>query len=318
MVERVEIDALPDALGDQRIDRIVAIVASVPRSRASQLIETGAVRLDGVTVNKGSQRGVTGSTLVIELDRRDDRPQPDPGVEVDVVHADADVLVVDKPAGLVVHPGSGVIGSTLVNGLLARYPEIALVGDAQRPGIVHRLDRGTSGLLMVARTEPARIELGRQLAERTVERRYRTLVVGHVEAESGVIDAPLGRSPVDATRRAVVADGRPARTHYRVEARLAPIGPRGVPTTQLFCELETGRTHQIRAHLVAIGHPVVGDAVYGGAMTGTALDGLATRPFLHAEQLGFVHPRSGARLRFRSALPADLVAILAALDSPAV
>ncbi len=314
MVERVEVDSLPDALADQRIDRIVAIVADVTRRRASELIAAGAVTVDGATVAKGSLRVEVGSSLIVEVERIDTRPQPDPAVAVEVVHEDADVIVVDKPAGLVVHPGSGVVGSTLVNGLLDRFPEITDVGEEQRPGIVHRLDRGTSGLLMVARTEFSRRALSRQLAERSVERRYRALVLGHVEAESGVIDAPLGRSPHDATRRAVVADGRPARTRYRVEGRSTASGPGTTAVTRLVCELETGRTHQIRAHLTAIGHPVVGDLVYGGSMAGTAIESLATRPFLHAELLGFTHPRSGARLRFVSELPVDLQRVLASLD----
>ena len=314
MVERFEIDALPEALADQRIDRIVAIVADVTRSRASQLIAEGAVVLDGVTVEKGSLRGEAGAALTVELERVDDRPQPDDAIRFDVVHEDDLVVVVDKPAGLVVHPGSGVVGATLANGLLARFPEVANVGEVQRPGIVHRLDRGTSGLLMVARTESARQHLSRQLAARSVERRYRTLVLGHVDAESGVVDAPLGRSPHDATRRAVVADGRPARTHYQVESRLLTASPDPLAVTLLTCELETGRTHQIRAHLTAIGHPVVGDAIYGGSVAGTPLESIATRPFLHAETLGFEHPGSGEQLRFSSALPADLVAVLEALD----
>lgn len=313
MAERFEVDALPAALADQRIDRIVAIVADVTRSQASALIAEGAVLVDGAPAVKASQRVMADAVVTIELERVDDRPNPDSSVDFAVVHADESVIVVDKPAGLVVHPGSGVVDATLVNGLLARYPEIADVGEMQRPGIVHRLDRGTSGLLMVARRDDALRHLSNQLAARTVERRYRSLVLGHVEAEAGVVDAPLGRSPHDATRRAVVADGRPARTHYRVEARMPPYGAEGLTTTLLTCELETGRTHQIRAHLAAIGHPVVGDSVYGGSVADSGLEERAQRPFLHAETLGFEHPESGEWLRFTSALPADLVDLLAEL-----
>jgi len=210
------------------------------------------------------------------------------------------VLVVDKQAHLVVHPGSGVRGATLVNGLLAMVPEIESVGEPDRPGIVHRLDKGTSGLLMVARTDLAYESLVRQLAMRTVLRVYQSVVHGLVEAESGLIDAPLGRSPRDATRRAVVADGRPARTRYEVLDRLS-----GADCSVVACRLETGRTHQIRAHLSAIGHPVVGDDRYGGR----AVAGL-DRPFLHAAELGFEHPDSGELLQFASALPADLSSTL--------
>ena len=315
VVERFEIDALPEALADQRIDRIVAIVADVTRSQASRLIAAGAVQIDGEAVEKGSQRGELGAAVTIELEREDDRPQPDEGIHFGVVHVDDAVIVVDKPPGLVVHPGSGVRGATLVNGLLARFPELAGVGDVDRPGIVHRLDRGTSGLLMVARTEPARERLSAQLAERTVERRYRTVVLGHVESEGGVVDAPLGRSPNDATRRAVVAGGRPARTHYTVVARLPGEGVAGIACTLLTCTLETGRTHQIRAHLAAIGHPVLGDVVYGGSVGETSSVAPVSRPFLHAETLGFDHPVTGRRLRFTSELPDDLADLLAALES---
>jgi len=314
VVERYAIEELPEALAGQRIDRIVAIVADVTRSHASQLIAEGAVVIDGAVVERGSQRGEAGSALVIELERVDDRPKPDGDVAFDVIHEDDSIVVVDKPAGLVVHPGSGVTGATLANGLLARFPEIADVGEAQRPGIVHRLDRGTSGLLMVARNEAARRHLSRQLAERSVERRYRTLVLGHVEAEAGVVDAPLGRSPHDPTRRAVVADGRPARTRYQVESRMTAGGADELAVTLLTCELETGRTHQIRAHLTAIGHPVVGDTVYGGSVAGSPIATVASRPFLHAEVLGFEHPVTAERLRFSSMLPADLRAVLAALS----
>lgn len=313
MAERHEIDALPEALADQRVDRIVAIVADVTRNRASQLIAEGNVVVDGATVEKGSLRVEVGASLVVELERVDDSPQPDATVDLEVAYADDAVIVVEKPAGLVVHPGSGVTGSTLVNGLLARFGDLAGVGEPHRPGIVHRLDRGTSGLLMVARTESARRSLSGQLAARTVERRYRTLVLGHVEAEAGIVDAPLGRSPLDATRRAVVADGKPARTHYEVQERLPGRPPQLPATTVLTCRLETGRTHQIRAHLTAIGHPVVGDTVYGGSVDGTTIEHIAPRPFLHAEVLGFDHPVSGERCRFTSDLPADLIATLEAL-----
>ena len=221
-----------------------------------------------------------------------------------MVHADADVIVVDKPAGLVVHPGAGNEGGTLVNGLLHAFPELAAVGDPARPGIVHRLDRGTSGLLVVARTPAAYDALVGQLSRREVERRYAALVWGVPESGAGLVDAPVGRSPRDPTRMAVVAGGRDARTRY--EVRTAFERP---ASALLTCRLETGRTHQIRVHLAAIGHPVVGDATYGGARAALALD----RPFLHAEQLAFDHPTTGARLSFASALPADLEAVLATL-----
>ncbi|MDQ6838017.1 MAG: RluA family pseudouridine synthase, partial [Actinomycetota bacterium] len=242
----------------------------------------------------------------------------DTSVTVSVLHADDDVIVVDKPAGLVVHPGAGHARGTLVQGLVATYPDLAdLVArvegdDAVRPGIVHRLDRGTSGLLMVARNEVARRSLVSQLAARTVERRYRALVVGTVAADEGLIDAPLGRSTSDPTRRAVRADGREARTSYSVVSRFgSPLA-----ATLVQCRLETGRTHQIRVHLAAIGHPLIGDGRYGGltvagdaGVVGGSPDRHG-RPWLHAETLGFDHPGSGHRMTFHSPLPVDLVDVL--------
>jgi 23S rRNA pseudouridine1911/1915/1917 synthase len=228
---------------------------------------------------------------------------------VDVVYEDADVLVVDKPPGLVVHPGAGQSAGTLVNGLLARHPELAGVGEAHRPGIVHRLDRDTSGLLVVALTPTAYTTLVGALGDRRVERRYSALVWGVPEAPRGVIDAPIGRSPRQPTRQAVVAGGRPARTRYEVRARY------DLPAelALLRCRLETGRTHQIRVHLASIGHPVVGDRDYGGGRD--ALD--VPRPFLHAEHLAFEHPATGAPMAIDAPLPADLATVLTGLHETA-
>jgi 23S rRNA pseudouridine1911/1915/1917 synthase len=228
-----------------------------------------------------------------------------------VVYADDDVIVVDKPAGLVVHPGAGHERGTLVNGLLAEFPDLA--GDRvapDRPGIVHRLDKGTSGLLVVARSLVARESLILQLTDRRVDRGYATLAWGLVKADSGLIDAPLGRAGADPTRVAIRSGGKAARTRYRVERRYTS----PAAASLLDCRLETGRTHQIRVHLSAIGHPVVGDARYGSGQWPPGLPRLVTgRVWLHARQLAFHHPRTGQRLTFTSALPADLDAILAGL-----
>jgi 23S rRNA pseudouridine1911/1915/1917 synthase len=225
---------------------------------------------------------------------------PDAGVDVPLVHEDEHVLVVDKPAGLVVHPGAGQTSGTLVHGLLHRYPDLAEVGDPSRPGIVHRLDKGTSGLMLVARTTPALIDLSAQMKARTVERRYLALVLGEVAEGKGIVDAPVGRSTRHPTRMSVTTRGRPARTRYEVLERYTE----PVPATLLECRLETGRTHQIRVHLAAIEHPVVGDTRYG---RGQALP--MNRPFLHAHALEFDHPDDHTRRRFESLLPADLEAI---------
>jgi 23S rRNA pseudouridine1911/1915/1917 synthase len=234
-------------------------------------------------------------------------PGPDRSVEFTVVHVDDTVIVVDKPPGLVVHPGPGNADGTLVNGLLARYPELAGVGgDPVRPGIVHRLDAGSSGLLVVARTGRAADALVEQFADHSATRVYDAVVWGVPEAAHGVIDAPLGRSRRDPLRMAVVAEGRPARTDYRVVGAFR--SPAEV--ARLECRLETGRTHQIRVHLSSIGHPLVGDPVYGRRRPRLGLD----RPFLHAARLAFTHPETGERVEYESPLAPDLAAWLDAAE----
>ncbi|MFP5316940.1 MAG: RluA family pseudouridine synthase [Acidimicrobiia bacterium] len=290
---------VPESLAGERLDRAVALLCDVPRSEAAGLVAAGAVYLGGSPVTTRSRRVAAGQWLDVEVDATAPADlEPDPAVEVPVVDADGAVIVVDKPAGLVVHPGSGNATGTMVQGLLARYPELSGVGEPHRPGVVHRLDAGTSGLLVVARTPSAYRSLVDQLRDRTAERRYLTLVWGEVEADSGVVDAPIGRSSRDPTAMTVAASGRPARTGYTVLGRFtAPAA-----ATLLECRLETGRTHQIRVHLAAIGHPVVGDARYRGARASLPAD----RPFLHAHRLAFDHPDSGRRCRYESALPQDL------------
>jgi 23S rRNA pseudouridine1911/1915/1917 synthase len=233
-------------------------------------------------------------------------PGPEP-VEFVVRHADDDVIVVAKPSGLVVHPGAGHEHGTLVSGLLDRFPELESVGDRSRPGIVHRLDRETSGLLVVARSARAYDSLVEQLSSRTVERCYSALVWGVPTARRGIVDAPIGRSEARRTRMAVRSEGRPARTAYVVERTWH------TPVVALVeCRLETGRTHQIRVHLAAIGHPIVGDGAYRGVRDSLPL----RRPFLHAGVLAFDHPATGERMRFEEQLPADLVAVLDHLGDP--
>lgn len=302
MSESVE-ETVPAAFGGDRIDRFVAAVTGASRSAVKTFIADGQVSHNGRVVASPSQRVEVDDLVVVELPPPvDDRPRADPSVEFRVVIEDDDVIVVDKPAGLVVHPGAGQREATLVNGLLARFPELAGVGEEHRPGIVHRLDRGTSGLLMVARTEDAYHELVRQLAAHQPERIYQALTWGQPERDAGTIDAPIGRSTRHPTRMTVTPDGRPAVTHYSVLARHAE----PVPTALLECRLETGRTHQIRVHLRAIGHPVVGDREYDGGRPG--LD--PGRPFLHARVLRFDHPRTAERVEAEAALPADLTAVL--------
>jgi 23S rRNA pseudouridine1911/1915/1917 synthase len=303
--EREPID-VPQALDGERVDRAVALLTGWSRNDVQALLESGAVVVDGRAVNK-SYKLRTGQVVdLLGEPEPSEPPHPEPDVSVDVRFEDDDVVVVAKPAGLVVHPGAGHESGTLVHGLLARYPELATVGDPYRPGIVHRLDRDTSGLLVVARSARAYAALVEQLSDRTVGRRYVALVWGHMDSPRGLIDAPIGRSESRRTRMAVRDGGRPARTGYEVETEYD--APR---CSLLVCTLETGRTHQIRVHLGAVGHPVVGDATYGGRRQAIALE----RPFLHAAALAFDHPATGARLGFEEPLPPDLQAVLATLDA---
>ncbi|HZN15224.1 MAG TPA: RluA family pseudouridine synthase [Acidimicrobiales bacterium] len=291
---------IPEAVAGDRVDRVVALFTGLPRSEVADLVASGAIAVNGVIVTTRSRRVVAGETLDVTVPVVAEVVlEPDADVPFEVVHADDAVIVVDKPAGVVVHPGAGVRSATLVHGLLARFADIANHDwpDPDRPGIVHRLDKETSGLLMVARTPDVAAILVAQLQARTVDRRYLALVLGEVAHEAGIIDAPLGRSNRDRTRMTVAAGGREARTNYKVIERFTT----EPPSTLVECKLDTGRTHQIRVHLAAIGHAVAGDSRYRG---GRAF-GLR-RPFLHAYELGFDHPISGEPCAFESALPADL------------
>jgi 23S rRNA pseudouridine1911/1915/1917 synthase len=295
---------VPAALDGERVDRAVALLTGWPRSAVQALLEAGDVLVGGKRAPK-SQRLREGDVLELLAEPEPDTPPTaDPTVAITVRHADDDVLVLAKPAGVVVHPGAGHATGTLVNGLLARYPEIATVGDPMRPGIVHRLDRDTSGLLVVARSQRAYDALVAQLAAHEVDRRYVALVWGRLASPRGMIDAPVGRSQSRRTRMAVRDEGKPARTEYVVEEVFDEPA-----CSRLECRLETGRTHQIRVHLAAVGNPVVGDSTYGGPRPTIAL----TRPFLHAARLAFVHPVTGELLQFHEPLPEELDAVLAAL-----
>ncbi len=226
---------------------------------------------------------------------------------------DSDLVIVDKPAGLVVHPGAGNREGTLVQQLLELFPDISAAGpDGDRPGVVQRLDKGTSGLLVVARTPEARARLIAQLSARSATRRYLAVVHGELQADEGLVEAPLGRSPRARLKMAVVEGGREARTRYSTLAR----SPAPLPVSLVSCRLETGRTHQVRAHFAAIGHAVLGDERYSKpkqlAEARNVVPWLA-RPWLHATELGFVHPTTGEELRFTSEPPAELIEALAPL-----
>ncbi len=303
---------VPALLGGVRADRGVSMVANVSRAAAAQLIEQGRVLIDGQPVRRGRSTLRQGTTLTVRLPRGGPSGvAAEPSVGFGVVHADDAVVVVDKPAGLVVHPGAGHGTGTLVGGLLAQFPDLGeLVREGvcppDRPGIVHRLDKGTSGLLVVGRTADAFRALVAQLAERTMTRRYLALVAGEVAEDRGEVEAPIGRSARTPTKMAVSAGGKPARTSYTVVER-----HRGdAPVTLLEVSLESGRTHQIRVHMAAIGHPVIGDTRYG--TPGRRLP--SGRFFLHTFRLAFMHPVSAVAMEFTTPLPDELERYLEGLD----
>jgi len=297
---------VPESLAGERLDRAVSLLTGWSRAEVQHLVADEAVLVGGELVPK-SHRLVVGEIIeLLGAPSAPELPGPEP-VPIDVRHVDAAVVVVAKPAGLVVHPGPGHAHGTLVHGLLDRFPEIAAVGDPARPGIVHRLDRDTSGLMVVARSADAYTRLVGALAAREVDRRYLALVTGELASPRGVVDAPIGRSTRQRTRMAVRDAGRPARTGYEVRSSWPDAS-----VSLLECRLETGRTHQIRVHLAAIGHPVVADVAYGGRR----LPNGPERPFLHAYALGFTHPVDGRPLAFEDPLPGDLAAALDALGPP--
>lgn len=299
-------EVIPESLDGERLDRVVAFTLDISRNQAGNLIDEEKVLLGGEMVSTRSRKVNTGETLkVLHLSEENlGGPLPEKNIEIRVIYEDDDLLVVDKQAGLVVHPGAGNETGTLVNGLLGRWPDLANVGSLSRPGIVHRLDRGTSGILVVAKTQKAYDSLTTQFSDRSTGRRYLALVWGQLEAESGSVDAPIGRSKKDRVRMAVISSGKTARTNYEVDQRWSD-----PEVTLLKCKLETGRTHQIRVHLSAIGHPLVGDELYGGRRDGIEL----ARPFLHAAFLEFSHPVDGSRIAFESQLPDDLKQTLSSL-----
>ncbi len=292
---------VPESLAGERLDRAVAMLTGWTRSEVQALIEAGSVLVGGERVPKSRRLEHHDLIEVRAVPAAPGLPHADPSIPVVVRYEDSDIAVIAKPAGLVVHPGAGHPDATLVNGLLARYPEIATVGDPTRPGIVHRLDRDTSGLLVVARSAAAYDHLVAMMAAHEVERRYVALVWGTPASPRGVIDAPIGRSVRRPTRMAVREGGRGARTAYEVVAEY-----RDPDVSLLHCQLETGRTHQIRVHLQAINHPVVGDAAYGGSRATLSLD----RPFLHAGGLAFAHPVTGIPVRVEEELAPELAAVL--------
>jgi len=288
---------VPDGAGRPRADRYVADATGLSRTYVQKLIVGGHLTVDGRPLRAMTllEPGTELRLVVPPVVAPDIEAEP---IALDVVYEDADLLVVNKPAGLVVHPAPGHQSGTLVNALLARDTEYGGIAGVSRPGIVHRLDRDTSGLLMVAKTDLAQASLMAQLKGRRVKKTYVALVSGSVGASLGRIEAPIGRDPAHRTRMAVVPDGRPATTGYRVSERFDG-------WTLLELDLVTGRTHQIRVHLDAIGHPVAGDPVYGSTLSRRGPAGLG-RLFLHAWRLELSSPSDGRLIRVVAPLPDEL------------
>ncbi|WP_324011752.1 MULTISPECIES: RluA family pseudouridine synthase [unclassified Microbacterium] len=296
---------IPDGLEGTRVDAALAKMLGFSRTFAAEVAESGGVQVDGVTVGK-SDRVSAGSWLDVEWQPKEEpRVVPVEVPELGIVHQDDDIVVVDKPSGVAAHPSLGWEGPTVLGALLAAGVRVATTGAAERQGIVHRLDVGTSGLMVVAKTERAYTLLKRAFKERTVDKIYHAVVQGHPDPLTGTIDAPIGRHPSHSWKFAVTPDGKDSITHYEtIEA---------FPGASLLeIHLETGRTHQIRVHMAAHRHPCVGDPLYGADPTLSARLGL-TRQWLHAHELAFAHPGSGEWVQFTSEYPADLAHALAVL-----
>ena len=300
---------VPDGLDGERLDSALARMFGLSRAQAADLIGTGSVLIDGRPAAK-SDRVSGGEWLDVPLPpppRVSASPDPVPGLIVR--YEDADIVVVDKPVGVAAHPTPGWTGPTVLAGLQAAGYQVATSGAAERQGIVHRLDAGTTGVMVVAKSEHAYRVLKQAFRDRAVDKRYHALVQGHPDPLRGTIDAPIGRHPAGDGRFAVVADGRPAVTHYNtLEAFRA--------ASLLDVGLETGRTHQIRVHMAAVRHPCAGDRLYGADPVLARRLGLS-RQWLHAVSLSFAHPADGRRVEFTSPYPADLAAALATLRAEA-
>ena len=287
--------------GGERLDRFLAAQCpDLSRSRLQGLITGGNATVDGLPA-KPSQRVTTGQKARVRVPGPTQTQLEPQAIPLNVLHDDRDLLVIDKPAGLVVHPGAGHLDQTLVNALLAYSPALAGIGDRGRPGIVHRLDKNTSGLLVIAKNAAAHAHLSQEFKARRVNKRYMALVHGRLTQTEAAIHGPIGRHPRDRKRMAAVSTGREATTSYRVLSYHSGF-------TLLEVRPTTGRTHQIRVHLASIGHPVAGDATYGKRHP------LLERHFLHASILGFEHPATGDYVELRSELPAELDEFLSALD----
>ena len=289
-----------------RLDAFLSADGALTRSQAARLIAEGRVRVNGKPAAK-SARLSGGETVTVDVPQLRETALPPQDIPLDVVYEDDDVIVVNKPTGLVVHPAPGHPDGTLVNALLHHCGDsLSGIGGEKRPGIVHRIDRDTSGLIIAAKNDAAHLALSAQLKDHSLSRTYECLVTGNMKQDSGTVDAPIGRSSADRKKMAVVPTGRRAVTHWEVVARYPGV-------THLRCRLETGRTHQIRVHMAYIGHPILGDTVYGAKKPVPGLTGQC----LHAAGLRFIHPRTGEPVELHCPLPPEFTAMLQKLQSKA-
>ena len=287
-----------------RLDAFLSADGALTRSQAARLIAEGRVRVNGKPATK-SARLSGGETVTVDVPQLRETALPPQDIPLDVVYEDDDVIVVNKPTGLVVHPAPGHPDGTLVNALLHHCGDsLSGIGGEKRPGIVHRIDRDTSGLIIAAKNDAAHLALSAQLKDHSLSRTYECLVTGNMKQDSGTVDAPIGRSSADRKKMAVVPTGRRAVTHWEVVARYPGV-------THLRCRLETGRTHQIRVHMAHIGHPILGDTVYGAKKPVPGLTGQC----LHAAGLRFVHPRTGEPVELHCPLPPEFTAMLQKLQN---
>ncbi len=287
-----------------RLDAFLSADGALTRSQAARLIAEGRVRVNGKPAAK-SARLSGGETVTVDVPQLRETALPPQNIPLDVVYEDDDVIVVNKPTGLVVHPAPGHPDGTLVNALLHHCGDsLSGIGGEKRPGIVHRIDRDTSGLIIAAKNDAAHLALSAQLKDHSLSRTYECLVTGNMKQDSGTVDAPIGRSSADRKKMAVVPTGRRAVTHWEVVARYPGV-------THLRCRLETGRTHQIRVHMAHIGHPILGDTVYGAKKPVPGLTGQC----LHATGLRFVHPRTGEPVELHCPLPPEFTAMLQKLQN---
>lgn len=286
------IETVCESDGETRIDVFAAGAAGVTRSRAAALVSEGLVSVNGKTVSKSCKVKKGDTVLITVSDPKEYDIVPE-NIPLDIVYEDEDLLVVNKPKGMVVHPAAGNYSGTLVNALMFHCgSSLSGINGVMRPGIVHRIDKNTSGLLMVAKNDLAHTGLAAQIKAHSFMREYEAVVYGNIKDDEGTVNAPIGRHPIKRKQMAVVNGGRDAVTHYRVIERFDGF-------THIGVRLETGRTHQIRVHMAYIGHPVAGDEVYGPKKVITELGGQC----LHAKKIGFIHPRTGEYMEFDSPLP---------------